>query len=104
MANFWNAKVNSVGTTAVTLITATEETVISGCSIANTHSSTTSISVYIENNAEQYYLVKNRQVDGGHNFEAISGNKIFLMAGDTLKAVSSTEAAFDIVISALDGV
>jgi hypothetical protein len=104
MANFSNAKANLVGTTPVTLVDANVATVISGCSIANRHASTTSVSLYVENNSEVYYITKNRAIDGGHNFEAISGNKIFLQAGDALKAVGSTPNSFDIILSVLDGV
>ena len=104
MANFSNAKANLVGTTPVTLVDAEVATVVSGCSVANRHGSTTSVSLYIENNSEIYYVTKDRSIDGGHNFEAISGNKIFLQAGDSLKAVGATADSFDIVVSVLDGI
>lgn len=104
MANFSNAKSNLVGTTPVTLVDAEVATVVSGCSVANRHGSTTSVSLYIENGSEVYYITKNRAIDGGHNFEAISGNKIFLEAGDVLKAVGATEGSFDIIVSILDGI
>jgi hypothetical protein len=104
MANFSNAKANLVGTTPVTLIDAEVATVISGCSVANRHGSTTSISLYVENNSEIYYITKDREIDGVHNFEAISGNKIFLQAGDALKAVGATANSFDVIVSVLDGI
>jgi hypothetical protein len=104
MANFSNAKANLVGTTPVTLVDADVATVISGCSVANRHGSTTSVSLYVENSLEIYYITKNRPIDSGHNFEAISGNKIFLQAGDVLKAVGSTADSFDIIVSVLDGI
>lgn len=104
MANFSNAKANEVGTTPVTLVSASVPTVVAGCSIANRHGSTTSVSLYIENSSEIYYVTKDRSVDGGHNFEAISGNKIFLQSGDVLKAVAATAASFDVVVSVLDGI
>jgi len=104
MANFSNAKANLVGTTPVTLVDAEVATVISGCSVANRHGSTTTVSLYIENTNEIFYVTKNRSVDSGHNFEAISGNKIFLQAGDSLKAVAASADSFDIVVSVLDGI
>ena len=104
MANFSNAKANLVGTTPVILLEAEVATVISGCSVANRHGSTTSISLYVENNSEIYYITKDRAIDGGHNFEAISGNKIFLQAGDALKAVGATANSFDVIVSVLDGI
>lgn len=104
MANFSNVKANLVGTTPVTLVDAQVATVVSGCSVANRHGSSTSVSLYIENSGEIYYVTKNRTVDNGHNFEAISGNKIFLQAGDVLKAVAASADSFDIVVSVLDGI
>jgi len=104
MANFSNAKANLVGTTPVTLVDAEAATVVAGCSIANRHGSTTSVSLYVENATEIYYISKDRSIDGGHNFEAISGNKIFLQAGDVLKAVAASADAFDIIVSVLDGI
>jgi hypothetical protein len=104
MANFSNAKANLVGTTPVTLVDAEVATVISGCSVANRHGSTTSVSLYIENNSEIFYVIKDRSVDGGHSFEAISGNKIFLQAGDVLKAIAASANSFDIIVSVLDGI
>ena len=104
MANFSNAKANLVGTTPVILVDAQVATVISGCSVANRHGSTTSMSLYIENASQTYYITKDRSVDSGHNFEAISGNKIFLQAGDVLKAVGNAPNSFDIIVSVLDGI
>jgi hypothetical protein len=104
MANFSNSKANLVGTTPVILVDAQVATVISGCSVANRHGSTTSVSLYIENDTEIYYVTKDRSIDSGHNFEAISGNKIFLQSGDILKAVGATSESFDIIVSILDGV
>lgn len=104
MANFSNAKANLVGTTPVTLVDAQAATVVTGCSVANRHGSTTSVSLYIENASEIYYVTKDRSVDSGHNFEAISGNKIFLQSGDILKAVAATADSFDIIVSTLDGI
>lgn len=104
MAVFSNLKENGVGETPVTLLTAEVPTVIAGCMLANTTGSTNSISLYIEVGSETYYILKSKSVDGGNSFDAITGNKIFLEAGDVLKAVAGTNNAFDIVVSILDGI
>lgn len=104
MAVFSNLKENGVGETPVTLLTAEVPTVIAGCMLANITGSTNSISLYIEVGSETYYILKGKSVDGGHSFDAITGNKIFLEAGDVLKAVAGTNNAFDIVVSILDGI
>lgn len=104
MAAFSNLKVNGVGTTPVTITSATQPTVIAGCMLANVMGSTNIISLYIENGSEIYYILKGKSVDGGNSFDAITGNKIFLEAGDALKAVAGSADAFDIVVSILDGI
>jgi hypothetical protein len=65
--------------------------------------STASISLYVTNTSVDYYIFKNKQIDGNTNIEAITGNKIVLVSGDTLKAISDVSAAFDIIVSTLDG-
>jgi hypothetical protein len=104
MAVFSNLKENGVGETPVTLLTAVQATVVAGCMLANITGSTNSISLYIQNGSEIYYILKGKSVDGGNSFDAITGNKIFLEAGDALKAVAGTEGSFDIVVSILDGI
>ena len=104
MATFSNAKENLVGTTAVTLLTADSPTIVSGCSIANRHGSSTSVSLYVQEGSEIYYVAKDRSIDGGHSFEAISGNKLFLKTGDILKAIGASDDSFDIIVSVLDAI
>lgn len=104
MANFSNLKAKEVGTTPVTLTSAVQPTVIAGCNMANITGSTNSISLYIESGSDIYYIAKSKSVDGGHSYDAITGNKIFLESGDALKAVAGTDGAFDIVVSILDGI
>lgn len=104
MAVFSNLKVRNVGTTAVTLTSAVQPTVIAGCMLANVSGSSNSISLYIQNGSDVFYILKGKSVNGGESFDAITGNKIFLEAGDALKAVAATENAFDIVVSVLDGI
>lgn len=104
MAVFSNLKENGVGETPVTLLTASQATVIAGCMLANITGSTNSISLYIQNGSEIYYILKSKSVDGGNSFDAITGNKIFLENGDALKVVAGTESAFDVVVSILDGI
>ena len=81
MANFGNVKSTSVGTSAVNLKVVTTPTLVTGCNILN----------------------KTGSIDGNTNIEAITGNKIVLVNGDTLKAISDVSAAFDIIVSTLDG-
>ena len=103
MANFGNIKSASVGTTAVTLKSITVPTLITGCNIVNKTGSSASISLYVTNGGNTYYIFKDKPVNGNTNTEAITGNKIVLVSGDALKAVSTVDGVFDILVSTLDG-
>jgi hypothetical protein len=103
MANFGNVKSASVGTSAVTLKTVTTPTLVTGCNILNKTGASASVSLYVTNSSTDYYIFKNKQIDGNTNVEAITGNKIVLVNGDVLKAVGNVSAGFDIIVSTLDG-
>jgi hypothetical protein len=104
MATFSNLKSSGVGTTAVTLDTVTEATIITGCNLTNTLGSSASVSLYVDNGGTSYYILKDRVVEGGKNLEAITGNKIVLVNGDALKVISSADDSFDVIVSTLDGI
>jgi len=104
MATFSNLKSKEVGTSVVTLGTFTAATIITGCNIANRLGSSASVSLYVENSTNIYYIFKDKVVNGGEATEAITGNKIVLVNGDSLKAVGSVGSAFDIIVSKLDGI
>jgi hypothetical protein len=104
MATFSNLKSSAVGTTAVTLDTVTEATIITGCNLTNIIGSSASVSLYVQNGGTSYYILKDRVVEGGKNLEAITGNKIVLVNGDALKVISSAEDSFDVIVSTLDGI
>jgi hypothetical protein len=103
MANFGNVKSASIGTSAVTLKTVTTPTLVTGCNILNKTGASASVSLYVTNSSTDYYIFKNKQIDGNTNVEAITGNKIVLVNGDVLKAVGNVSAGFDIIVSTLDG-
>jgi hypothetical protein len=103
MANFSNAKATGVGSSVVTLKSVTVPTLVTGCNLVNKTATSSSISLYITNNSINYYIFKDKRVDGNSNVEAITGNKIVLINGDVLKAVSDTASSFDVVVSILDG-
>ncbi len=103
MANFGNVKSSSVGTSVVTLKNVTTPTLVTGCNIVNKTGSSASVSLYVVNGGTTYYIFKDKQINGNTNAEAITGNKIVLVSGDSLRAVGNIAAAFDILVSTLDG-
>lgn len=103
MANFGNAKAASVGTSAVTLKTITTPTLVTGCNLTNKTGASGSISLYVVNGGTTYYIFKDKQINGNTNAEAIIGNKIVLVSGDSLRVQGNIDAAFDVIVSTLDG-
>jgi hypothetical protein len=57
----------------------------------------------VVNGSSTYYIFKDKQIDGNTNAEAITGNKIVLVSGDSLRVVGNVASAFDILVSTLDG-
>lgn len=103
MANFGNIKSASIGTSVVTLKAITVPTLITGCNIVNKTGSSASVSLYVVNSSSTYYIFKDKQIDGNTNVEAITGNKIVLVSGDSLRVVGNVPSGFDILVSTLDG-
>lgn len=103
MANFGNAKAASVGTSEVILKSITTATLITGCNLTNKTASSASISLYVVNGGNAYYIFKDKQINGNTNAEAIIGNKIVLVSGDSLRVQANLASAFDVIVSTLDG-
>jgi hypothetical protein len=104
---FTNALVKGVGTTPVTVYTppATKKSIVIEVDIANTSFTTgITVDVYITKSAVNYYIGKNLPIPMGGSLQVVSGQKIVLMATDTLTVVSSVAASADIITSILEDI
>lgn len=103
---FFNVTTNSIGSEDVLLYTQTANTnaVLVGCNIANVTNGTLPVSLYLDKNGSTYHIIKNLRVPNGTNFEVMKGNKLILVGGDKLYAVSNEDESFDIILSLLDGI
>lgn len=105
MATFANTSyvAKNVGTSASTLTTVSSGTTIAITSlvVANTTTSPIACDVYFTRSSVDYYLVKTATIPVGGSLEAISGNRVVLIASDALKVVSSAASSADVVVSVL---
>ena len=101
---FDNASAQSIGTTRVDVMTATQKTVVVGCNVANVTSFDLPISVSIvhADNSETF-LIRNERVAGFSSKELIKG-KVVVKAGEKIAAISGLDNSFDAVVSFLTGV
>ena len=95
----------NVGTSASTLTTVSSGTIaITSLVVTNTTTSPITTDVYFTRSATDYYLVKGATVPVGGSLEAISGNRIVLIASDALKVLTSAASSADVVVSVLTAV
>lgn len=104
MANtFKNYANQNVGTTPVTVVTASTATTVIGMTIANVSVAPITVDVYVTIGATNYYLVKAATVPVGGALVPIGGDqKLVLETGDALKAVSSAASSVDVIASVLE--
>ena len=108
MATYSNTSYASrnVGTSPVVVISsiASGTVAISSLIVANTTTSPITADVYITRSASNYYLVKTATIPVGGSLEVIQGNRVVMIASDTLSVVSSAATSADVIISALTAV
>ena len=104
MATYANTSyvAKDVGTSASSLVTVPSGTIaIASRVVSNTSASPITTDVYFTRSAVDYYLVKGATIAVGGSLEVIQGNRVVLIASDTLKVLNSAAASGDCVVSAL---
>ena len=104
--NFTNAVASNIGTTEVVIYTppANTKAILIGCNLANKTGGILPVSLILRTTNGDAYIVKNKRVDNGDNEEVMKGNKITMLPGNQLVAVSVDDNAFDAIASILTGV
>jgi len=103
--NFRRYTSNDVGTSAATLFTADSYDTIVGISIANISTSSVNVSVYINDGANDIYLVKDAPIPQGSQLQVLDGGAKYVVAsGDALKVVSDTASSLDVWVSTVDDI
>lgn len=103
-AVFNNALTSGVGTAEATLYTAAGKAILVGCNLANVTKATLPVTVRVKRGSNYTSIITNKRVENGENFEVMRGNKLVLVAGDSVVATAGDDSAFDIILSLLEGV
>ena len=80
---------------------ASTTTVVIGLTIANTTSSQITVDIKLDAQTN-IFLVKNLPIPAGSSFEYMSGNKIILQAGHSIKIQSDTANSADTCLSIME--
>jgi hypothetical protein len=107
MANvFKNELRRNVGSTEETLyqVPVDNKSIIIELDVCNTTNGSVTCDVFITKGGLDFFVVKGAPVPVGGSLQVISGQKIVLEAGDTLKIKSSTAASLDAIVSILEDV
>jgi len=103
--NFRRYTSNNVGTSPSTVFTADTYDTIIGISVANVVGSAINVDVYINDGANDIYLVKSAPIVSGGALQVIDGGaKFVVQSGDALKVVSDTASSVDVWVSAVDDI
>ena len=103
--DFERDKQRNVGVSAVTLRTADSDDAIVGINVANIISSQITISVFINDGSNDFYIVKNAPIPSGSALQVLDGGaKIVLQNNDVLKVKSNTASSADVWVSAVDAI
>jgi hypothetical protein len=95
----------NIGTTSVTLLTATQKTIIIGLTVSNIYGSVMPVTIKLNKpGGISTHIAKAKRVESGTYLDLMLGNKLVVEVGDTLTAFAGDTAAFDITISTLEGV
>jgi hypothetical protein len=103
--NFRRYTSNAVGTSAATLFTANSYDTVIGISVSNITSSAINVDVYINDGANDIYLVKDAPITAGGALQVVDGGAKFVVeSGDALKVVSDTASSADVWVSTVDDI
>jgi hypothetical protein len=95
--------VSTSGSVAISSI-ASGTVAVSSLILSNTSSSPITVNAYITRSSVNYYLVYQATVPVGGSLEVIQGNRVVMIASDSLTVVSSAATSADCWISALTAV
>ena len=102
--NFRRFTGNDIGASPSTILTADSFDTIVGIHVTNIHTSAINVDVYINDGANDIYLVKGAPVPVGAALQVLGTGKIVVQSGDALKIVSDTASSIDAWVSCVDAI
>ena len=95
----------NIGTSAATIHTSNSDDAVISIRCANTTTSTINVDVFINDGANDYYIIKNCPIVSGGSLELIDGgSRIVMKANDILKVQSDTASSLDVWASFVDSI
>jgi hypothetical protein len=104
---FKNFTVSDIGTTETVLYTPPtgQKSMLLGLTVTNTTPSSLPIELYIvKSDSTVVHLSKSTRVLGGESVDLLSGKKLVVVDGDSLKIKSKVASSFDVVLSVMEDV
>ena len=106
--NFRRYIERAIGTSATDIPDGTNfdsyDTIV-GINLANIVAQQITISVYISNGGNNYYIIKDAPIPAGSSLQLLDGGaKFVVQSGDKLNIVSDTASSLDVVVSAVDDI
>ena len=95
--------VSTSGSTAISSI-ASGTVAVSSLILSNTSTAPITVNAYITRSSVNYYLVYQATVPVGGSLEVIQGNRVVMIASDSLTVLASAATSCDCWISALTAV
>jgi hypothetical protein len=78
---------------------------IVGINLANIVAQQITVSVYISNGGNNYYIIKDAPIPAGSSLQLLDGGaKFVVQSGDRLNIVSDTASSVDAIVSAVDDI
>ena len=78
---------------------------IVGINLANIVAQQITVSVYLQNGGNNYYLIKDAPIPAGSSLQLLDGGaKFVVQSGDKLNIVSDTASSLDVIVSAVDDI
>jgi hypothetical protein len=103
--NFRRYSSNNVGTSPETVFTANSYDTVIGISLSNVTASSIAVDCYINDGANDIYLVKGAPIPSGSSLQVVDGGAKFVVeSGDALKVVSDTASSLDVWVSTVDDI
>ena len=103
--NFRRFTSNAVGTSPATIHTANSYDTIVGISVSNILTTTINVDVYINDSANDIYLVKTAPIPSGGSLQILDGGaKVVVQNNDAIKVVSDTASSADVWVSMVDAI
>ena len=102
--NFRRFTGNDIGASPSTILTAASYDPIVGIHVTNIHTAAINVDVYINDGANDIYLVKGAPIATGGALQVLGTGKIVVQSGDALKIVSDTASSVDAWVSCVDAI